>query len=50
MHNTYASPKLIDLGTVAELTQVGCTHQLGDAQPGQGEQCESGSIFHTPHG
>lgn len=46
----YRSPKLIELGTVAALTQVGCTNDAGDSMPGFGEQCEGGSILHTPLG
>lgn len=36
---TYETPKLVDLGTVADLTQVGLTRSGGDAK--------NGSVMHS---
>jgi hypothetical protein len=39
---TYETPKLVNLGSVADLTQLGNTHPGGDAK--------GGSVTHTPLG
>jgi hypothetical protein len=38
-NRTYQAPKLVDLGKVADLTQVGLTNPGGDAK--------SGSVLHS---